>query len=161
MLRGDPKVAVATLDAAVKADPAYPRALFLRARAKALQGQTDAAIADYNLASRSAFAEATNLASGEAHLYRGIALYLRKDYARAEDEFSSALNFEIPDDLKPDAGAWRNMAAVAGGSCGSSREKLETALETASPYFPKNDARTLAFSCQGNAPAAGSTSAVR
>ena len=105
--------------------PSNPHALFLRARAKELAGRKDEALADYNLASRTAFAAAQDLASGEAHLYRGIVLYRRKDYARAEDEFASALNFEMTGALRPDARAWRHLAAVAGGSCGSARAVLE------------------------------------
>jgi tetratricopeptide (TPR) repeat protein len=147
ILAGDPAGAVATLDTALKTDPNYARALYLRGRAKQALGHTEAAIADYNLAGRAAFAAATNLASGEAHLYRGIALYLRKDYTRAEDEFSSAINFEIPDSLKPDAQAWRDMAAVAGGACSETPARLERDLETTSPFFPKQEARKLAFSC--------------
>ena len=57
---------------------------------------------------RMAFAGARDLASGEAHLYRGVLLYRRKNFARAEGEFASALNFEIPDALRADARAWRH-----------------------------------------------------
>jgi tetratricopeptide (TPR) repeat protein len=123
------------------------RAVFLRARAKELAGQTEAALADYNLASRTAFAAAKDLASGEAHLYRGIIFFRRKDYARAETEFSSALNFEIPAAFRGDAAAWRHMAAVAVGSCEASRSSLERAMATVSPYFPKDEARTLTLTC--------------
>ena len=95
LLAGDRQAAIASLNRAVKEDPSDARALYLRARAKELSGQMEGALADYNLASRNAFAAAKELASGEAHLYRGILLYRRKDFPRAEDEFGSALNFEI------------------------------------------------------------------
>ena len=147
ILAGDPTAAAATLDAAVKADPTMVRAIYLRARAEELIGKTEQALADYNLASRAAFASARDLASGEAHLYRGIQFYRRKDYSRAEDEFASALNFEIPPDLLHDAEAWRHMAALAGGACGESRVLLENLLAKCSPYFPKPEARALAAAC--------------
>ena len=146
ILTGAPKVAIATLDRALEASP-KGRAYFLRARAKELAGQSEAALADYNLASRAAFAEAQGLASGEAHLYRGILLYRRKDYVRAEEEFSSALNFDISPALRPDASAWRHLSAVASGSCGASREYLERSFASVSPYFPKAEAKAVAAAC--------------
>jgi tetratricopeptide (TPR) repeat protein len=147
LLAGDRAAAIASLNQAVKEDPADARALYLRARAKELSGQTEAALADYNLASRNAFASARELASGEAHLYRGILLYRRKDFPRAEDEFGSALNFEIPGGLRADAVAWRHMSAVAAGACSSSRQLLEGSLTSVTPYFPKDEARSLLSSC--------------
>ena len=150
ILAGDPAGAVATLDRALQASP-KARGYFLRARAKELAGQSEAALADYNLASRAAFADANDLASGEAHLYRGILLYRRKDYVKAEEEFASALNFEIPPALRPDASAWRHLSAVASGFCGASRQQLEKLLPSVSPYFPKAEAEALANGC----PAAG------
>jgi len=159
LLAGDPKAAIATLDQAVKADASDARALYLRARAKEIAGD-DSALADYNLASRTAFAGAKDLASGEAHLYRGILLYRRKNYAFAEDEFSSALNFEITGQMRADAVAWRHLAAVTGGSCGVSRQYLERSLAAVSPYFPKDEARAALASCAASMseakPAAGS-----
>jgi tetratricopeptide (TPR) repeat protein len=149
LLAGDLASAIRTLDAAIKADGSQARALFLRARAKELSGRADA-LADYNLASRTAFAAAEDLASGEAHLYRGILLYRRKDFVHAEDEFSSALNFEIAPALRADASAWRHLAAVAGGGCGASREALEDSISRVSPYFPKTEARSLAAACGAN-----------
>jgi tetratricopeptide (TPR) repeat protein len=147
LLAGDAKDAIATFDAAAKAQPENARVLFLRARAKELSGQTEAALADYNLASRTAYAAARDLASGEAHLYRGILLYRRKDFQHAEDEFSSALNFEIPPLLRPDAVAWRHLAAVASGSCEASRQSLERSLAAASPFFPRDEARKMMQGC--------------
>jgi tetratricopeptide (TPR) repeat protein len=147
ILAGDPRAAVATLDRALESATPAARAYFLRARAKELAGQPEPALLDYNLASRAAFANAAQLASGEAHLYRGILLYRRKDYGRAEEEFSSALNFEIPPALRPDASAWRHLSAVASGSCGVSRQYLERALGAVSPYFPKAEAQAVAAGC--------------
>ncbi|MBZ5728163.1 MAG: hypothetical protein LAP87_24655 [Acidobacteriia bacterium] len=147
LLAGDAAAAIATLDAAIKLNQAAARAYYLRARAHELAGQAEAALADYNMASRNAFASAQDLASGEAHLYRGMSLFRRKDYRRAEDEFASALNFEIPAALRGDAVAWRHLAAVAGGSCRTSREYLEQSLAAVSPYFPKEEARTLSAAC--------------
>jgi tetratricopeptide (TPR) repeat protein len=152
LLAGYLPAAVASLDtaikaSAIKANPSLARAIYYRARAEELQGLAEPALADYTLASRTAFANAENLKSGEAHLYRGILFFRRKDYAHAEDEFSSALNFEIPADLLPDAEAWRHMAAVAGGACGASRQFLEDSLARVSPLFPKQEARKIAAAC--------------
>lgn len=147
LLSGDLSGAAAHLDAALKADPSLARAAYLRARVDELGGNTAQAMSELNLASRTAFANAKELASGEAHLYRGILMYRRKDYAHAEDEFASALNFDISPALKPDAVAWRHMAAVAGGSCGTSRQYLEESLAQVSPYFPKEEARAVAATC--------------
>jgi len=157
ILTGDVATAVTTLDAAVKADPNLVRAIYLRARAEELSGKNEQALADYSLASRTAFANAQDLASGEAHLYRGIQFYRRKDYSHAEDEFASALNFAIAPDLIHDAEAWRHMAALAGGSCGS-RALLEELLAQCSPYFPKPEARALAAACPLSVAEATSTS---
>jgi tetratricopeptide (TPR) repeat protein len=151
LLAGDTAAAIRTLDASLKADASNAHALYLRARAKELAGQSEAALADYNLASRTAFASAQDLASGEAHLYRGIAMYRRKDFKGAEDEFATALNFEIAPALRADATAWRHLAAVAAGSCTSAREFLEGSLPKASPFFPKNEARAQASACNGTA----------
>jgi Flp pilus assembly protein TadD len=147
LLAGDLPGAIRTLDSAIKADDHQARAFFLRARAKELSGKGDAALTDYNLASRTAFASSQDLASGEAHLYRGILMYRRKDYERAEDEFSTALNFEITPALRADASAWRHLAVVANGGCTSARESLETAMTRVSPFFPKTEARSLTAAC--------------
>ncbi len=147
LLAGDPDAAIASLNQAVRRSPTGARPLFLRACAEEAAGHRDAALADYNLASRTAFASAKGLASGEAHLYRGILLYRRKDYAHAEDEFSSALNFEIAADLRADAVAWRRLAAVASGSCETAPRYLEQALPAVSPYFPGQEARAALAAC--------------
>jgi len=147
LLSGDTAAAITTLDAAVKAAANPARALFLRARAEELAGHSEPALADYSLASRTALAHAEDLASGEAHLYRGIMLYRRKDFDHAENEFASALNFDIPQSLRPDAIAWRHMAAVAEGACSAERAPLEQSLAEVSPYFPKTEARSLAATC--------------
>ncbi len=150
LLAGDAAAAIRTLDVSIKADPSNAHAIFLRARAKEIGGQKEAALADYNLASRTALAAAQDLASGEAHLYRGILFYRRKDFARAEDEFSSALNFEVTPALRQDASAWRHLSAVAGGSCAAAREFLDGSLARVSPFFPKQEARSLAAACVGS-----------
>jgi tetratricopeptide (TPR) repeat protein len=147
LLAGDPQAAISSLERAIKANPSLSSAIYYRARAEELQGQTEQALTDYALASRTAFANAENLKSGEAHFYRGILFFRRKDYARAEDEFASALNFGISPDLLPDAEGWRHMAAVAGGACGASRSMLEESLTRVSPLFPKQEARSLAAAC--------------
>jgi tetratricopeptide (TPR) repeat protein len=146
-LAGDAPAAIRTLDRAVKTAPEIARAYYLRAQAKERLGQQEAALADYNLAARTAFAGARDLNSGEAHLYRGILYYRRKDFQRAEDEFSSAMNFNIPPSLRGDAAAWRYLAAVSAGSCESSRGSLAHALASASPYFPRQEAFTAMSAC--------------
>ncbi len=155
LLAGDAAGAIASLNLAVKEDSSAARSYYLRARAKEAAGQKDAALADYNLASRTAFAAAKDLASGEAHLYRGILLYRRKDFTRAEDEFSSAMNFEIGAGLRADARAWRYMAAVAEGSCQASRQLLEQSLAGVTPYFPRAEAQGVLAGCPPLASDAG------
>jgi single-strand DNA-binding protein len=146
LLSGSLAAAVSTLDSALAAGP-DARAFYYRARARELAGQTEDSLADYNLAGRAAFASAQESSTGEAHLYRGILLYRRKDFLRAEDEFTSALNLDIPEALRPDASAWRHLSAVAAGFCAASRESLERSLAAVSPFFPKDEARTLAAGC--------------
>jgi Tfp pilus assembly protein PilF len=148
---GDPAAAIASLDRALKEDSTHASAFYLRARAKELAGQLEAAQSDYNLASRTAFAAAKDLASGEAHFYRGILLYRRRDFSRAEGEFSSALNLEIPAGLRADASAWRHLAAAASGSCGASRDQLAGALGIVSPYFPRDEAQAAIGACAATA----------
>lgn len=148
LLAGNQQAAIAALDSSLKLDPSAARAFYLRARARELSGRTSDALSDYNLATRAAFAAAENLASGEAHLYRGILLFRRKDYSRAEDEFYSALNFSIAGTLRPDAEAWLHLAAVASGSCATARQNLERTLPSVSPFFPKDEARAIAGSCR-------------
>jgi tetratricopeptide (TPR) repeat protein len=138
----------------VRQDPANARALFLRGRAKDAAGQTDAAIADYNLAARNALAKAADQGSGEAHIYRGISLYRRKEYEPAEDEFTNALNFEIAPSVRADAVAWRRLSAVAAGSCDAGRRYLEESLPAVSPYFPSDEARKLLAACSATTTAA-------
>ncbi|MDE3165563.1 MAG: hypothetical protein KGN36_07145 [Acidobacteriota bacterium] len=162
LLAGDAKGAIEELSAALKAAPANARALFLRARAHDVAGDREAALADYGLASRTAFAGVRDGASGEAHLYRGILLYRRGDPARAENEFASALDLEIPAGLRGDARAWRHLAAIAAGTCGSERELLEETMAQASPYFPRDEARRTAAGCgKLRAPGLSGDSAVR
>ena len=146
LLSGDLAAAVSTLDSALKSGP-DARAFYYRARARELAGQSEASLADYNLAGRAAFASAQELSSGEAHLYRGILLYRRRDFIRAEGEFTSALNLDIPEALRPDASAWRHLSAVAAGFCAAARESLERSLAAVSPFFPKDEARTVAAGC--------------
>jgi tetratricopeptide (TPR) repeat protein len=148
LLAKDAAGALAALNQAVRADSTNARALFLRARAQDAAGRTDAAIADYSLAARNALAKANESASGEAHVYRGISLYRRKDFVRAEEEFNNALSFEIDTATRADAVAWRRLAAVAGGNCEVGRKYLEEAMPAASPFFPREEARATMASCR-------------
>ncbi len=147
LLAGDVSGAIVTLDSVIKTDPASARALYLRAVAKDKAGQAAAALEDYNLASRVAFARTGDTAGEEAHLYRGILLYRRKEFLRAEEEFSSAVNAGGAEPWRADARSWRHLAAVAGGSCGTSRELLQRSLASASPYFPKQEALAVSAAC--------------
>jgi tetratricopeptide (TPR) repeat protein len=152
LLAGDYAGAIATLDRAANLGRENARAFYLRALARERSGHLEDALTDYNLASRAAFASARDLASGDAHLYRGIMLYRRKDYARAEDEFSSALNFDVAPSLRADAVAWRHLAAVAQGGCQDSRESLGRSLTAVSPFFPRQEAQAAAAACSIGGP---------
>ena len=119
--------------------------MFVRGLARAGMGQAEAALADYQLASRMAFAHPDiPHAAALAHYYRGVWQFRRKDFARAEDEFASALNQDPGADLRADATGWRYMAAVAGGACEASGRKLEAALREASGFFPRARGRDAA-----------------
>jgi tetratricopeptide (TPR) repeat protein len=147
LLAGGPSRAIAALDAAIKAGPNTPRAFYLRAIAKERAGRGEAAAEDYDLASRAAFARSGDASAAEANFYRGILLYRRKEFLRAEQEFSTAINTAVPQDLQADARAWRHLSAVAGGACGASREALERALASVSAYFPKQEALATFSAC--------------
>jgi tetratricopeptide (TPR) repeat protein len=151
LLAGDTKGAIATLNQALHLDPANAKALYYRALAHDAAGEKDAAIADYNLAARSALAKGGDESFGESHLYRGISLYRRKDYQQAEDEFTNALNFNIPESLRADAVAWRRLSAVASGSCEAARRDLEAAMPAASRFFPREEARSTISTCANTA----------
>jgi tetratricopeptide (TPR) repeat protein len=149
LLSGQYQAALSSFDASLKRQPGDAFAIFLRARAHDLLREQPAAIADYQLASRTAFAEVrAPFSSGQAHLYRGIWLYRRKDFNHAEEEFASALNFDPGPAIRPDALAWWRMAAVAGGACQTSTSLLESSLISASPFFPKNEAQDLIHACR-------------
>jgi tetratricopeptide (TPR) repeat protein len=147
----DPIGALANLDAAVKADSANARALYLRGLTKQHLGRNDAAMDDLNLASRAAFAKNGDAGTPEAHLYRGISLYWRKEFVRAENEFAGAMNAGITGPWQSDARAWRLLAAVAGGACGASRGALESAMASVSPYFPQVEAHAAFATCPATA----------
>jgi hypothetical protein len=137
--------AAAGFDEVVKLRPENARAIFLRGRAREMLGESG--LNDFDLASRVAFANVNGPgAGGQAHLYRGVSLYRRKDYARAEQEFSSALNFDAGP-ARQDAAAWRHMAAVAAGACGPSAALLQQSLPGVSDYFPKAEAEALLKNC--------------
>jgi tetratricopeptide (TPR) repeat protein len=145
---GQTAAALQSLNEAIKGDPKNAQALFLRARMREMLGQGKEAQADYELASRTAFANVNMpFEAGYAHYYRGVSLFRRKDFPRAESEFLSALNFEIAEAAKADVQAWRSMAVVAGGSCDASAGQLRAALPTTSPVFPKLEAEQLLADC--------------
>jgi tetratricopeptide (TPR) repeat protein len=153
LLAGNAATGIRTLDSAIQLDPSAARAYYLRALAKEAAGQNQAAAADYSQASRRALANAKDQESGEGHFYRALLLYRRKQFAQAEDELAEALNSGIPADLRADAAAWRHLAAVSGGSCGTERDHLEQSLAAVSPYFPKREARTAIAACPATATA--------
>jgi tetratricopeptide (TPR) repeat protein len=143
------QAAVGTLEAAVKARPENAHAMFVRGLARAGMGQAEAALTDYQLASRMALAHPDVPNSGAlARYYRGVWQFRRGDFVRAEDEFASALNQDPGADLRADATGWRYMAAVAGGACEASSRKLEAALKEASGFFPRREAETLLEGCR-------------
>lgn len=147
-LAGDPAGAIKTLDAAVKARPNDARSLFIRGLARDRMGQTEAALADYQIASRTAFAEAdVKMASAQAHFYRGVWHFRRQAYPRAEDEFASSLNSAPAAPQRDDVTAWRHLAAVAGGACESSAVELGRSLGKVSPFFPRNEAEARLAAC--------------
>ena len=144
---GDAAAALTNFDASIKVDNGNARAYYLRALAEQRAGREEAATKDFDLASRAALAETGADSAARAHFYRGIVFYRRKEFQRAEDEFASALSSDVPGDWRADARAWRLLSAVAGGSCGASRENLSRAEGSASPYFPKQQADSAMAAC--------------
>jgi tetratricopeptide (TPR) repeat protein len=139
--------AISAVEASLKLRPRDSAALYLRARARETQGLEKEALADFDLASRAAFADAGST-SGAAHFYRGIAQFRRGDFERAESSFASALNFEAPSEMGPDIQAWRHIAAVANGGCEASAPLLQESIPRTSILFPKEEAETLLRTCQ-------------
>lgn len=149
-LAGQHAGAASTLGAALKARPENAHALFVRGLARAAMGQPEAALADYQLAARTAFAYPEEPHAGaRAHYYRGVWQFRRGDFARAEDEFAAALNQDPGGDVRDDVLAWRHMTAVAGGACEASAPRLEAALARVSAFFPRAEAEKLADRCRG------------
>lgn len=147
-LAGDFAGAVQSLDAAVKQRPWDARSIFTRGLARDALGQTEAALADYQLASRTAFANpGLSSASAQAHLYRGVWHFRRGAWTRAEDEFAGALNARPEPALRADIAAWRHLSAVAGGACESSAAELGRALSDVSGLFPREEAQARLAAC--------------
>ena len=75
-------------------------------------------------------------------------MYRRKEFERAEDEFSTALNFEITPALRR-----RCLGLAASGGRRRRRVRVrarvfgELASTRVSPFFPKAEARSLASAC--------------
>ena len=151
-LSGQYAAAIASFDACLRRQPRNDWAIFLRGRAQDALGREKAALADYDLASRMALAGAdAAIASGDAHFYRGVWFFRRREIGRAEEEFATALSSGPSPPLKADVLAWWRMAAVAGGACQSSTVLLENSLASVSDFFPKDEARDLIGTCRRNA----------
>ena len=147
-LAGKYGLAIASLDAAVRAQPEDAMAIFVRGLAREATGRSDAAMNDYQAASRTAFAHPDRpFSAGQAHLYRGVWHFRRKAWAQAEDEFAGALNADPGPELRADAAAWRQLAAVAGGSCQRADDDLRVALAAASGFFPRAEAEKVLAAC--------------
>jgi tetratricopeptide (TPR) repeat protein len=145
---GDAHAALATLEPALRRDPRRAWSLFLRGRAREEAGDPVAAVSDFNLAARAAFAAGEDdRSAGEARFYRGVWSFRRGDVARAEQEFAAALNGGLSAPLSAEATAWRALAAVSTGACGASRDLLESAAAAASPLFPRREARSALAAC--------------
>jgi tetratricopeptide (TPR) repeat protein len=140
--------AISHFDASLKARPRNSYAIFLRGRSKDALHLNVAAMNDYALATQTARGEndsTWNIA--QAHYYRGLLLYQAKNYPGADGEFSLALAGRLGEIGRPDATAWKAMAAAAGGGC-KSIEQLETAAGAASSQFPKAAATAMVFDCR-------------
>ncbi|HWQ57210.1 MAG TPA: hypothetical protein VN442_26225 [Bryobacteraceae bacterium] len=146
-LAGDYTGAVQSLDAAVKGRPTDARSIFVRGLAREALGQQEAALSDYQIASRTAFAN-PNLpaAAAQAHLYRGVWHFRQKAWQRAESSFASALMADAGP-YRAEIIAWRHLAAVAGGACESSAAELRRALPAASGFFPRAEAEAQLAAC--------------
>lgn len=148
-LAGDAAAAVATLDTGIRGVRGQDaRAIFVRALARDALGNSKGALEDYNLASRTALAHASDSSpSGEGRYYRGVWLFRQKDYERAETEFASALNQGVGAALRADVTAWWRLTPVARGECDSSVSYLRSSLETVSGFFPRQEAELMLDRC--------------
>lgn len=140
---GDAQAALQTLDQAIKSDATNVTAYYLKAVAEEKLGRGDA-LSGYDAAARAALARSDTAA---AHFYRGIVFFRRKELQRAEGEFESSLNGSPNASWAADARAWRHLTAVVGGACGASRDYLDRALPSVSPFFPKQEARKAMAQC--------------
>jgi len=143
--------AVSSLNAALEMDPTNSYALFLRARAKDLQGQPDA-VTDYARAAETADrTRDSSWAVGQAHYYRGLLLYRGKQFREAESAFRAAPKAGLGEIARAQVSAWQNLAAVAGGNCANAAELLEVSGQLAEGGFPVAEAQAVALGCQVNA----------
>ena len=113
------------MNQAVRRDATNARALYLRGAGEGVRGTAGRRHRRLQPGGAQRAGEGGGVRRGEAHVYRGISLYRRKEYTAAEDEFTNALNFEISAASRADAVAWRRLAAVASGSCETGRKYLE------------------------------------
>jgi hypothetical protein len=140
--------AISHFDASLKVRPRNSYAIFLRARSKDALHLNGPAMDDYALATQTARGESDSSWNvAQAHYYRGLLLYQAKNYPGADGEFSLALAGRLGEIGRPDAAAWKAMAAAAGGGC-KSIEQLESAAGAASSQFPKAAATAMVFDCR-------------
>lgn len=148
-LAKDYERAISSLDESVKINAGNPDAIFLRGRARELLGQREAALADYELASQTVVSGPdAQSGNGQNHFYKGVFLFRRNEFDRAESEFAGALNAGSAGVSKADIVAWRNLAAVAGGACQASASLLTNAAQSASDFFPRSEAEQALLGCR-------------
>ena len=102
-----------TLDASLQAESAQSaRAIPEGTCQGTLRAEEDAALADYNYGQVVRRLPRRRIWRVVRPIFiRGIVLFRRKDFARAEEEFASALNFVMTDALLPRAPApWRHLS---------------------------------------------------
>ncbi|MGH9722306.1 MAG: tetratricopeptide repeat protein [Bryobacteraceae bacterium] len=142
------EAAVASFDAAIKANPALSHALYLRARAKEGLEHWTPASGDYQSAAQTARAnDDASWAIGDAHFRRGMLLHRLKEYSHAQSEFAQAMGAKLTEASQGDLTAWRMLSAVAGGACQSAL-LLESSSAGTSATFPRLEAQALAVDCR-------------
>lgn len=145
-LMGDYAAAINSFDESARQSPRN-HALYARARTKDALGLRQAALADYELLGANAAGEPSESAAG---YYRGIVLFQRKDYKKAELEFASALAAPEGEIRRAEIAGWRNLAATADGKCDGHWPAGVEAGVSAGPtsiLFPGAEAEALELDC--------------
>lgn len=130
---GDYGSAIASFDAAVRESHGGSWYIFVRARAKEMLGLREAALADYELASR----------DKQTSFYSAMRWLRQAEFTRANAGFTAALAALPPDIPRADVEGWRTVAVLGEGRCADPPD-----LANASVFFPKDEVEASVLECR-------------